>query len=195
MSNKTKSYEIIGIMIEFVEFGEHKLDAELRPNVKDSLQNCLNEESVYYWLNTIYNNVNHFYNNAYNYDTYLFLKEISQIANSPQDKLVVMGGIHADTGHTSGLILHQITKTAQPFGSFVSDSYVRFRIKYKSPRRQFVLNEYQIFHFLVDVPTVSWLSQNKGTIFVHNIPHQFDDEYASQFFPKVHSNKIAIKRA
>jgi len=180
-------------MIEFVEFGEHKMNKNKQPEIIEALLKCTSEESYYCWLNMIYNNEHHFYNNSYAYDTWQFLREVSQIANSPNDKLIVMGGIHSDTGHTSGLVLHQINNKSQPYGAFVSDSYIRFSIKLKSPRKLSVLNESQIFHFLTNVPSVLWTPHKSGNILLYNIPQNFDYQNAEMYYPIV-STGFKIKR-
>lgn len=173
-------------MLEFIQFGEHKLNKNKQPEITNALLNCASEESYYCWLNMIYNNATHFYNPSYSYDTWQFLKEISMIANSPTDKLIVMGGQHEDTGHQSGLILYQNNKK-EPINTFVSDSYIRFTIKLKTHKRLFVLNETQVFHFLIDVPQITWIPGNekKGNILLYNIPHTFDKQTVQMYYPKV----------
>lgn len=183
-------------MIEFVDFGEHKIKNNKQSEIKEALLHCASENSYYCWLNMIYNNSNHFYNQSYSYDTWQFLKEIAMISASPTDKLIVMGGIHEDTGHQSGFILQQVNTMSNPVNTFVSDSYIRFTIKLKAHKRMFVLNETQVFHFLVDVPKVLWAPQNekKSIILLYNIPKNFDENYAKMFYPKIVNNKFKIKR-
>lgn len=182
-------------MIEFVNFGEHKMDKDHQNAIKDGLLNCLNDASHYFWLNMIYNNVQHFSNSSYSYNTYQFLQDISMIANNKIDKITVMGGIHSDTGHTSGLVLYQVNQNTPSYGAFVSDSYIRFTIKLKSPQQLSVLNENQIFHFLIDVPTVLWTKEKYGNIIIHNIPYNFNEIIASTYYPHVTNPKLIVHRA
>jgi hypothetical protein len=182
-------------MIEFIQFGEHKLEKNKQPEIKEALLNCNLDESYYCWLNMIYNNSQHFFNSAYSYDTWQFLKEISMIANSPTDKLIVLGGIHQDSGHQSEFIVYQNQNQKKYTNTFVSDSYIRFNIKLEKHKRLHVLNESQIFHFLVDVPQLLWIPGNekKGNILLYNIPTNFDDQTSKMYFPKVNST-FKIKR-
>lgn len=182
-------------MIDFVNFGEHKMEKNHQNLIKDGLLNCLNENSHYFWINMIYNNVQHFSNSSYSHNSYQFLHDISTVANSKVDKITVMGGAHNDTGHTSGLVLYQLDQNIQPIGSFVSDSYIRFTIKLKSTQKLSTLNELQIFHFLIDVPTVIWTKEKHGNIIIHNIPWHFDNNTASNYYPHVTSKKLKIYRA
>ena len=172
-------------MIVFEDFGEHKLAKNKQENIRDALVNCTNVESFFCWLNMIYNNQSHFYNPSYSYDTHVFLKEIAMICASPTDKLVVLGGVHSCTGHQSGLVLYQKTKNKNmgAINTFVSDTYIRFTIKLQRQKRLFVLNETQVFHFLVDVPNVIWIPGNekKGYILLYSPNIQVFERY----YPKV----------
>jgi hypothetical protein len=170
-------------MIEFIEFGNHKMEKRKEELIKDSLINCFKDDSRYYWLNMIYNNSQHFSNSSYASNTWQFLKELSMIANSINDKVIIMGGIHKDTGHTSGLILHQPHRNSISHGAFVTDSYIRFIIKLKSPRKLSMLNDTQVFHFLVELPEVLWTPSKNGTLLVYNIPYDFSEEIATGYYP------------
>ena len=185
--------------IEFREFANHKLEKKHHEEIQAALLNCL-ENTYYHWLNLVYNNSHHFNNMSYNYDITKLLKEIHQIANSPGDKLVVMGGIHKDTGHSSSLVLYNPKAGARGASglngardAYVSDTYIRFSIELKSPRKLSVLIPGQIFHFLVNNPNIQWTSHNTGTFFVYNIPPQFDQENAQKLFPIDQFNRPVIR--
>jgi hypothetical protein len=181
-------------MIEFIQFGPHKLEKNKQPEIEEALSYCNSLESSYSWLNMIYNNQNHFFNPSYSYDILKFLEEIVMIADSPTDKLIVMGSIHEDTGHQSGLVLYQKTKK-ESVNTFLSDSYIRFTIKLQSHKKLSVLNETEVFHFLVDVPKVLWVPGNvkKGNILLFNIPPMFDDQTAHMYYPKLENNFKIIR--
>lgn len=181
--------------IEFREFANHKLEKKHHEEIKGALLNCL-DNTYYHWLNIVYNNSYHFNNMSYNYDISKFLKEVHQIANSPGDKLVVMGGIHQDTGHSSSLILYNpnVKRTARDArDAYVSDTYIRFAIELKSPRKLSVLMPGQIYHFLVNNPIIQWTSHNTGTLFIYNIPVNFDEENAKKLFPIDHLKRPIIR--
>lgn len=182
-------------MIQYDKFLGHTLDENKHEEISEALKNCTSGDSYYYFLNMIYNNFYHFNNNSYAYDTQQFLTEISNIANSRNDTLKVMGGIHSDDGHSSSLIINENNSVNQ----FVSDTYIRFTIKLKSPKRLFVLNESQVFHFLVNVPKINWIPGNKKkeTLLIQNIPQNFDKRNAEMYYPNVGPNikaKIVLKR-
>lgn len=132
-------------MIHFEDFGEHKLDDIKQSKIYDALIGCMNEGSFFCILNMIYNNSDHFFNPSYSYDTWQFLTEIAVIAASPIDTLTILGGVHSCSGHQSALF---------PKNTLVSDYYIRFTIKLHKFKRLHVLNESQVFHFLVDVPEI-----------------------------------------
>jgi hypothetical protein len=182
-------------MIQYDNFLGHTLDKDRQEEISEALKNCTSGDSYYYFLNIIYNNFNHFNNNSYAYDTQHFLTEISNTANSINDTLIVMGGIHSDDGHSSSLIINENKSVNQ----FVSDTYIRFTIKLKNQKKLFVLNESQIFHFLVNVPQINWISGNnkKETLFIQNIPQNFDKRNAEMYYPNIGPNikqKIVLKR-
>jgi hypothetical protein len=182
--------------IEFIKFANHTLEKRYHGDIKEALLNCLNDNTYYHWLNIVYNNSNHFNNMSYNYDITKLLKEVHQIANSPGDKLVVMGGIHQDTGHSSSLVLYNPSAKRTASGArdaYVSDTYIRFRIELKSPRKLSVLIPGQIFHFLVNNPIIQWTSHNTGTFFVYNIPPEFNQENAQRLFPIDQLNRPIIR--
>lgn len=183
--------------IEFREFANHKLEKKHHEDIQGALLNCL-ENTYYHWLNIVYNNSHHFNNMSYNYDINKMLKEVHQIANSPGDKLVVMGGIHQDTGHSSSLVLYNpnAKRASGANGArdaYVSDTYIRFAIELKSPRKLSVLIPGQIFHFLVNNPIIQWTSHNTGAFFIYNIPVNFDEESAKKLFPIDQLNRPIIR--
>lgn len=186
--------------IEFREFATHKLEKTNHDDIKNALLNCL-DNTYFHWLNIIYNNSRHFNNMSYNYDINKFLKEIHQIANSPNDKLVVMGGIHTDTGHASSLILYNPKSNVRKAlekdvgNTYVSDTYIRFSIELKSPRRLSVLIPGQIYHFLVNNPSILWTSHKTGIFFIYNVPVNFDQETANKLFPIDNFNRPIIRLA
>ena len=182
-------------MIEFIKFGKHdNMLGQEKREIEKAIIECNSNNSFYYWLNIIYNNSTHFYNSNYNYDITVFLKELERIAKSEIDKVIVMGGIHNDTGHTSGLIVQDIGKNEQ-IGIFVSDSYIRFRIELKHPKNLHVLNQNQIFHFIITVPTILWYPKPKGNIYVYNILNYITEEYARDLIPKSNTKNIKIYAA
>jgi hypothetical protein len=177
-------------MIDFVQ-GPNKEpvpSAEEQAEIIEALQNCDSEQSYYFWLNCIYNNFYHFSNQAYSYYPPTFLQEVAKIARSRDNKIIVMGNHHSDTGHTSGVIFHQPNATAAPYGCFVQDTYIRFTMKMPSPYKLSVLNEFQVFHFLTNVPKVSWTVNKRGMIIVHNIPSWISNKVALDYYPAVTGN-------
>lgn len=183
-------------MIKFVDGPnrEPKLNKIDQENLKNALLYSFDGVSWYCWLNLIYNNAEHFFNPSYAFDTQTFLREVSTIANSPNDTIRIMGSRHKDTGHTSGII--RIKKNnAPPYGAFVSDDYIRFTIQLKSPRKLYVLNEVSVFHFLMDVPTLLWTQNtNKGVILLKNVPYGFDESEAQKYYPKVTFGQFRVQR-
>jgi hypothetical protein len=173
-------------MIEFRKYGQYIFEEHGMPDMKHALLNCTNlNESYYLWLNILYNNKEHFFNSKYEYDTWEFLKEISMIANSLTDKLVILGGIHQDTGHQSGVITY---KTNNAYANtYAYDSYIRFKVELKNPRRLQVLNEIHIFHFLVDVPQINVPAFVRyGDILINNLQNNLDIAKTYQmYFPMV----------
>ena len=189
--------------IEFRNFASYTLEKKNQEEIRQSLLNCL-ENTYYHWLNLVYNNGYHFNNISYNYDINRLLREIHQIANSPGDKLIVMGGIHKDTGHSSSLVLYNpkargasgargVRDANGARDAYVSDTYIRFTISLKSDRKLSVLIPDQIFHFLVNNPIIHWTSHNTGAFFVYNIPPQFDQENAQKLFPIDQLNRPVIR--
>lgn len=184
-------------MIEFVE-GPHRepaMKGKAKEFIEDILRNCDKDDSYYFWLNMIYNNAEHFSNQNHALYIPTFLRELSMLANSTKDKIQIMGGKHFDTGHTSGIVLFQNGPRSAPYASFVSDEYIRFTVKLSAPRKLSSLNEYMVFHFLIDVPTLLWTGAYKhGTVILRNIPYTFTQEQGEMYYPKVAMKNISIQR-
>jgi hypothetical protein len=182
-------------MIEFVRGpnNEPEPSKEEQQEIREALLNCTDPQSSCHWLNMIYNNAQHFFTSNYAYHTYTFLTEIVKIAKSKDNKIVVMGSHHNDTGHTSGVILHQPSQSSPPYGCFVVDTYIRFTVKLPSPYKLHVLNEYQIFHFLTNVPQITWTQSKRGSIVVYNVPHDMPEVIALNYFPIV-AGKLRVQR-
>lgn len=184
-------------MIEFVE-GPHKelaLKGKEKGIIEEALKNCSNSDNYYFWLNMIYNNADHFFNPAYSLYIPTYLREIAMIANSAQDKIRVMGSKHTDTGHSSNIILFQGNSRSVPLAAFVSDEYIRFTVKLAAPRKLNSLNEYSVFHFLVDVPSLLWTGKySRGTVILRNIPYTFTKEQGNMYYPKVSLKHVNIYR-
>lgn len=185
-------------MIEFVKGPNNEVvpTGKEQQYIEEVMTKCDLYESPFYWLNMIYNNQYHFNNSAYGSNTYTFLQEIVKIVKNKQNKIVVMGGFHQDPGHTSGLVVHQAKNNSQPHGCLVSDSYIRFIIKLPVPYKLFVLNEFQVFHFLMDSPTILWTPSKTGSILVYNFPddRSMDELTASGYYPKT-IGRLRVKRA
>jgi hypothetical protein len=174
------------IVFENGPHGENAPSPIEQKKLTEALLNCLQANSFYYWLNMIYNNVHHFNNNSSPTNTYGFLQDIVKIASSAKNKLIVMGTVHKDPGHTSGLILHQSNLYSQPYECFVSDSYIRFTIQLDGAYKLNVLDTNHVFHFLVSVPELLWANDTNGVIIVHNIPREMDDSTATHYYyPRV----------
>jgi len=165
-------------MLEFIKFGNYNCSNESeKQEITRALLNCNNPKSLYYWINIIYNNYIHFNNSRFDYNIILFLKELEGIAKSKTDKIIIMGGIH-DDGHTSGLIM-------QDDYLFVSDNYIRFKIQLKYPRKLYILNEFKIFHFIINVPKI--LNYNPCKIiyiYAHILNMYIPEEYTNRVLPK-----------
>lgn len=179
-------------MIEFVN-GPNKEALPSKEEQKQlihALKHCDHQQSTYFWLNMIYNNYYHFSNPSYAYYTPIFLQEIAKVARSRDSKIVVMGGQHSDTGHTSGLVLFQSNSLQEP--CFVEDTYIRFTVKLSPSYKSTILNDVNVFHFLTNVPKVTYPLNKRGTVIVHNIPTWMDDKVAQSYL--VSAGKLRVQR-
>jgi len=176
-------------MIEFVEgpHGEGKPSKMDQAMLAAALENCTDPNSFYCWLNMIYNNSQHFNNTMYAYHTWSFLQDISKIAKSKNGIIRVMGTVHQDPGHTSGVVLHQYNDYYPPYGCFVSDSYIRFSLHMKETYKLNVLDEYHVYHFLTEVPDLLWTQNQQGSIIVASIPYDMDCNVALDYYPSLGS--------
>ena len=111
------------------------------------------------WLNMTYNNAAHYmYQPQFNYTSDDLLYDISMIANSTHDSIIVMGTPHQDTFHVSDMMHYDDGSPA-----YVKDTYIRFRVHLRpySPLRDClrILKEGHIYHYLITTPTFqkSWI--------------------------------------
>jgi len=127
----------------------------MKQEIEHALKTCATA-GFYNTLNKIYNTENHF-NTFFGNETYKFLQDVSQLANSPHDAIEVMGGIHSDTGHNTMVLQFSPSTGPAHYPMYVRDFYIRFQIKLASPRKLRVLNPFMVYHFLVLVPQLMYL--------------------------------------
>lgn len=113
--------------------------------IQDMIKTCYNNGSFSYHLNELYNNMFHFGASCNIYDIYDHLYNLQRIANMNNDDCTVhiMGSVHCDPGHVSGLM----------YNGLVKDYYIRFYVtckNYNITSPNLVSN--QIYHFLVSFP-------------------------------------------
>lgn len=162
-------------MIEFVP-GPHgeTISSSQRATIEKALKDCLVNTSMSHLINVAYNNTHHFMMDTFDYDIRGFLTELKNAVDSIFNKIVVMGGVHSDPfGHTTGLF-GQYNEYNELCPAIVKDNYIRFKLVFdkKHVKAYKVLNDVNVFHFLVSVPHIVQLQLH------HRVPlyiHQFYD--------------------
>lgn len=170
-------------MLEFVPYMGH----ELTHKEKQRITRILYDPS-YHILNYIYNNKDH------TQDSFItnidgFMKEFSRAIEHPHHKIQVMGSVHENPSHMTGVICqvqHHIGGTAlHPM--YVSDHYVRFKfIRSLMYGGQFSeLERADIHHFLVDVPTIKTypLGLQFREVYVRGLSHYVDWQHIGLYRP------------
>lgn len=140
-----------------------------KQKIINAFSSCTDPTSIYYRINSHYNNALHFGTSKYEGNVNMFLKEIKNIVDSKYHKIQVMGGVHSDSyGHSSHLI-GQYDNYNVFMPAIVTDNYVRFKViqDHKNYKVLRSLDETHIFHFLMTPPTIIQLFNAYRPVFMY----------------------------
>ena len=154
-------------MINFIPFGQTITDADKR-----RMRSYFDDPKIEL-INRLYNNATHFSSPLIGYDINTFLREIRKAIHNKSDVTVeIMGNEHSEPfGHSSYLI-GQYNEYGEFVPARVKDRYIRFRVVSK---KSTWFNAGQIFHYLIDVPSIEQLGMpvyNQPVMGKQFIPYQ-----------------------
>ncbi len=103
-------------------------------------------------INHAYNNYWHFSNTIFAYDIGSFLADMDKLIHSQVHTLRVIGSVHKDPGHASGLIGYWEDGKFRP--AWVQDTYVRFKVELDANTYTNLccLDSHSTYHYLIDYP-------------------------------------------